>query len=65
MAGGNSGWNNSYGVGRCNIDQLYVYLPFDTEIPTLEIYPEDTLPKVTKYIYMELPIASLFVTVKY
>lgn len=42
-----------------------MYLPFDTEIPTLEIYPEDTLPKVTKYIYVELPTASLFVTVKY
>lgn len=32
------------------LSKLCMYLPVDTEISLLEIYPEDTLPKVIKYI---------------
>lgn len=54
VSGGNSGWNNTYVHFYSERDfamlsKLYLYSPVDTEISLLEIYPEDTLPKVTKY----------------
>lgn len=47
------------------LSKLYMYLPFDPEIPLLEMYPEDILPKVRKYIRRPLLVVAWFVLVKY
>lgn len=39
-------------------------LSFDAEIPLLEIYPEDTLPKIRKYICTQLLTGTQFVITK-
>ena len=55
MSAGNSGGSKAsvHFYSECDfaiLSKLCMYLPVDTEIWLLEIYPEDTLPKVIRHI---------------